>query len=173
MVAGIQRDRKLVPLGFISGVHGVKGWVKIHSWTSPREAILGYQPWFLGEGQQAVRILGGRPQGKTIVAELPGVSDRDGAEQLVGQTISVHREQLPEPGEHSWYWSDLEGLEVMTASGAVLGRIEKMMETGANDVMVVRGERERLIPFVYGRIVLAVDLDEGRVVVDWDPAYLE
>lgn len=173
MSAEKQRDRKQVPLGYVSGVHGIKGWVKVHSWTNPREAILGYQPWFLGEELRPVRIRDGRRQGKTVVASLPGVDDREKAGSLVGSTISIDRDQLPEPEEDSWYWADLEGLLVETASGVSLGRIEKMMETGANDVMVVQGDRERLIPFVYGQVVIAVQPDADRVVVDWDPGYLD
>jgi 16S rRNA processing protein RimM len=168
-----RRDRTLVPLGYISGVHGVKGWVKVHSWTNPREAILDYQPWILGEEEQPVSIIDGRPQGKTIVAALPDVEDRDAARSLIGTTISVYRDQLPETEEDSWYWTDLVGLAVETASGVSLGRIDKMMETGTHDVMVVRGDRERLIPFVTGQVVLAVEPEEGRVVVDWEPEYLE
>lgn len=168
-----QRERKVVPLGYISGVHGVSGWFKVHSWTDPKEAILDYQPWFLGEEKREVRISGGRPQGKTVVAALPGIDDREEARKLIGETISVYRDQFPDPGEHSWYWADLVGLEVVTVKGANLGRIDRMMETGANDVMVVRGERERLIPFVYGKVVVAVETEAGRVVVDWDPEFLE
>jgi len=167
-----QRDRKLVPLGFISGVLGIRGWVKVHSWTSPREAILGYQPWLLGEDRNTVRINQGRPQGKTIVVSLPGVDDREQARELVGTEIAVFRDQMPEPAENDYYWSDLEGLIVETKDGVELGHIVKMMETGANDVMVVTGDRECLIPFVPGEFVISVDLGKGRLVVDWDPDFL-
>ena len=107
-----QRDQKLVPLGFISGVHGIKGWVKVHSWTRPREAILAYQPWLLGDDQKPVKIEQGRPQGKTVVVLLPGFKDREQARELVGSKIAVFRDQLPEPGEEAYYWADLFGLAV-------------------------------------------------------------
>ena len=168
-----QRDQKLVPLGFISGVHGIKGWIKVHSWTSPREAILGYQPWLLGEGHKPVRISQGRQQGKTIIASLPEVEDREKARELVGLNIAVFRAQLPEPVGESYYWTDLVGLAVETRDGVELGHIVKMMETGAHDVMVVKGDRERLIPFVPGQFVTSIDLDAGRLVVDWETDYLE
>jgi 16S rRNA processing protein RimM len=168
-----QRNQKLVPLGYISGVHGIKGWVKVHSFTSPKEAILEYQPWLLGEKLEPVTIRQGRQQGKTIVASLPGYDDRELARKLVGTEIAIFREQLKEPLGGSWYWTDLVGLEVENTEGVALGRIEKMMETGAHDVMVVKGDRERLIPFVPGHFVTRVDLEGGVVTVDWAPDFLQ
>jgi len=167
-----QQREKLVPLGYVSGVHGVKGWVKIHSFTNPREAILDYQPWLLGDGRKPVRIQQGRQQGKTVVALLPGIEDREQARELVGSEIALLRELLPEPEGLSWYWTDLVGLTVVNKDDVELGRIVKMMETGAHDVMVVSGDRERLIPFVLERYVLSVDLEASRLLVDWDPDYL-
>lgn len=168
-----QRDQKLVPLGFISGVHGVKGWIKIHSFTSPRAAILDYKPWLLGEEHNPVRIIEGRPQSKTIVALLPGIESREQARELVGLEITINRDQMPEPEENAFYWADLVGLAVETKDGIDLGQVVQMMETGAHDVIVVKGDRERLIPFVPGQYVIRVDLDAGKLVVDWDPEFLE
>jgi 16S rRNA processing protein RimM len=170
---GDQRDQKLVPLGFISGIHGIKGWVKIHSFTSPRAAILGYQPWLLGENHKSVSIEEGKQQGKTIVASLPGVEDRERARELVGMDIAIVRDQLPETDGESYYWTDLVGLAVETRDGVELGHVMRMMETGAHDVMVVKGDRERLIPFVPGRFVINVNLEAGKLVVDWEPDFLE
>jgi len=130
-----------VPLGYISAVHGVKGFVKVHSWTRPMEAILDYRPWLLGEQKSPVKIIDGRKQGKGLVALLPGFEDREQAITLVGQQIFVGRDQLPATAEGEYYWSDLEGLEVHTTNGDLLGRVDRLMETGANDVLVVRGER--------------------------------
>lgn len=172
MDASVPRGQSVVPLGYVSGVYGLQGWVKVHSWTSPRDAILDYQPWLLGEKQEAIEIVSGRAQGKTIVAELPGITGPEQARTLVGQEIAVLREQLPEPPEQSWYWADLVGLDVMSMDGTRLGRVEKMLETGANDVMVVAGEREMLVPFVPGVYVIEVDLEAGTVVVDWKQDYL-
>jgi 16S rRNA processing protein RimM len=157
-----------VPLGFVSGVHGLKGWVKVHSWTQPREAIFGYQPWLIGDERREVRVRDSRLQGKTLLAALPGVEDREAAAALVGASIAIQRDQLPELPEGEHYWSDLIGLSVETLSGCDLGRVERLQETGANDVLVVQGDRERLIPYVPGRYVVRVDLDGRRIVVDWD-----
>ena len=162
---------KQVALGYISAVHGIKGWVKIHSWTRPIEAILDYQPWLLGKEQKPVSILDGRKQGKSLVAFLPGTNDREQASEFVGQKIFVERKQLPETGPDEYYWSDLEGLEVHTLDGEILGRVDRLMETGANDVLVIRGQREHLVPFIQGQFVRRIDLETGRIDVDWDPEF--
>lgn len=168
-----RRSPDRVLLGEVSGVYGVRGWVKIHSWTSPIEAILDYRPWLLGDALQEVTILAGRLQGKTVIAALPGVEDREQARALIGTEIAVARSSMPDPPAQSWYWSDLVGLEVRNREGELLGVIERMMETGAHDVMVVGGDRERLIPFVPGVYVDEVDLDARQVSVAWPADYLE
>ena len=162
---------KHVALGYISAVHGINGWVKVHSWTRPMEAILKYQPWLLGEGKSPVKIVDGRRQGKGLVALLPGFEDREQAIKLVGQQVFVDREQLPATAEGEYYWFDLEGLKVQTTNGDVLGSVARLMETGANDVLVIRGEREHLVPFIQGQYVTRVDLESGLIEVDWDPDF--
>lgn len=150
---------------------GVRGWVKVFSHTEPREGILGYGPWLVGEGDawREVAVIDGRAHGKGVVARLEGVDDRGGAAALVGAGIAVHRDRLPPlpPGEY--YHADLVGLEVVNTDGVVLGAVSHLFATGANQVMVVQGERERLLPFVQGQVVLEVDLAERRIRVDWDP----
>lgn len=164
-----------VPLGRIVGLHGVQGWVKLESWTEPRTQIFRYRPWLLGKAPDAmveVDGVSGHPQGKGLVAHLPGVDDRDAAAELVGSDICVAREQLPAAGKDEFYWVDLEGLEVVTTQGVALGQVSHLFATGANDVVVVRdGTRERLIPFVQGSFVRSVDLVGRRMVVDWDPEF--
>ncbi|MEJ2385254.1 MAG: ribosome maturation factor RimM [Xanthomonadales bacterium] len=164
-------DKRIVPLGHISGVHGVRGWVKVHSLTEPREAIFDYQPWLLGEALEAVRVSEGRKHGNRLIARLEGVDSREAAEERVNRSIAVYREQLPETGDDRFYWTDLVGLTVRLEDGRELGAVERLMATGANDVLVVRGEQERLIPFVPGQYVKQVDLDKGEIVVDWDPDF--
>jgi 16S rRNA processing protein RimM len=162
---------KQIALGYISAVHGIKGWVKVHSWTRPMEAILEYQPWLLGEDKRPVKIVDGRKQGKGLAALMPGFEDREQAATLVGLQIFVRRDQLPATAADEYYWSDLEGLEVHTTKGEVLGRVERLMETGANDVLVIRGEREHLVPFIQGQYITRVDLEDGLIEVDWDPEF--
>ncbi|MFC1740198.1 ribosome maturation factor RimM [Pseudomonadota bacterium] len=164
-------EREIVQIGHISGVHGIKGWVRIYSLTEPREAIFEYQPWLLGESQKEVRILQGKKQGKHLVALLEEVDDRDQAESLLRQPIAVYRDQFPELPDDEFYWTDLAGLAVRLEDGTELGTIDSMLATGANDVMVVKGDRERLIPFVPGQYVKKVSLEDRTVIVDWDPEF--
>jgi 16S rRNA processing protein RimM len=164
-----------VLIGRIVGLYGLQGWLKIESWAEPRMRIFDYQPWLLGAAPGAeTQIAGvkGRTQGKGMVAQLPGVDDREQAAALIGTDIYVAREQLPAPAEGEYYWVDLEGLEVVTTEDVPLGRISHLFATGANDVVVIRdGARERLVPFVQGSYVRSVDLSAGRMVVDWDPEF--
>ena len=162
---------RTVVLGRIAGTYGVRGWVRVRSETRPPENILDYGRWLLGCGGRWTEraLCEGRSHGRGLVALLEGVADRDAALALVGAEIAVPYEELPpaEPGEY--YWTDLQGLRVETVDGVVLGRVEKLLETGAHDVLVIRGERERLIPFAPGQTVESVDLDRGLIRVDWDP----
>lgn len=161
-----------VVLGKIVGVFGIKGRVKIYSETRPREQILSYSPWQLNKPgtRMELQVLGGGPQGKGLVAQLQGIDDRNAAEALVGMEISIPAEQMPEAGPGEYYWSQLEGLTVVNREGIELGQVSYLFETGANDVMVVRGEREHLIPFT-ADAVLDVDMDRGVLRVDWDPEF--
>jgi 16S rRNA processing protein RimM len=164
-------ERKIVPLGHISGVHGIKGWVKVHSLTEPREAIFEYQPWLLGEAREEVYISEGKKHGNRLIALLKNSESREQAEVLVNQPIAVYREQFPELSADEYYWTDLVGLSVQLEDGSELGRIENMLATGANDVMVIRGRKEHLVPFVPEQYVKSVSLEDGIVVVDWDPEF--
>ncbi len=169
--AGSENSRFVI-LGRFTGPHGLKGWVKVFSHTEPREGIFRHEWWIGRNGEwKPVRHSGGRVQGKTLVVKLEGVDTPEQAESYRDMEIAVPRERLPDPGENSWYWTDLQGLQVVTVDGVELGRVSHLFETGANDVMVVKGERERLLPFTYGHAVLDVDLQAGRILVDWDPDF--
>ena len=161
----------LVTLGRITGVFGVKGWVKVRSYTEPAEDVLDFLEWHVEvprSGPRTLRPIEGRRHGKGLVARLQGVDDRDAAAALAHCDISVPRSHLPALGGRQYYWADLEGLEVVTTGGERLGRLDGFAETPANPVMIVVGERERLVPLV-PRHLKDVDLDAGRIVVDWDP----
>jgi 16S rRNA processing protein RimM len=201
----------------IVGVYGIKGWVKLRSFTDPIENVLAFSRWYLrpgrrlvhpaprpgatvpgsqGQGSAAVQNAGrrsgaeagsqfravtiaeGRRHGKGLVARLDGIADRDSAEQLRGQELWVPADDLPALDEGEYYWHELEGLEVWTrheGQSVLLGVVSHMMETGANDVMVLApGEacadrRERLIPYLPGSVVERVDLAAGRIDVTWHP----
>lgn len=160
--------------GEISGVFGVKGWVKVFSFTDPRENILRYSPWILQKNKQTreIKVIGGQRQGNNVVAELEGIADRDTALALMGWQILISKQQLPKTQPGEYYWADLVGLKVETQDGIKLGVVDHLLETGANDVLVVLdGETERLIPFLQQQTVLSIDLDVGLMVVDWDPDF--
>jgi len=161
----------MVVLGHICGIFGVRGWVKVFSETDPKDNILSYSPWYLGQDGTPRKLIDGKPQGKTIIARIDGCTDCDQAAALMGQQIAVRRSQLPPATASEFYWIDLEGLGVETLEGVKLGRVSHLFATGANDVLVVRGDRERLLPFVWGDVVKAVDFDELRISVDWDPEF--
>jgi 16S rRNA processing protein RimM len=168
--------KRRVLLGRIVGVYGVRGEVKIESFTEPRLRIFDYQPWLLERQSGAVeevRDVRGRAQGKGVVAALVGVSDRDRAASLMGANIFVPRAALPPAAEGEVYQSDLEGLEVVNLAGVSLGRVTHLFETGANPVLVARQEdgREHLVPYVPEVYVQSVDLEAKRIVVDWDPDF--
>jgi len=163
-----------VPLGRVVGVHGVQGWIKVESWTEPRDNLFTYEQWQLerqGAVVDSVRLVAGRRGGRGLIAALDGITDRDQARSLMGTTISVPRTALPPLTGDEYYWVDLEGLAVYTTDGVDLGSVSHLFATGANDVMVVRGEVERLIPCVVGTYVTAVDTEGGWLEVDWDPAF--
>lgn len=163
----------LVVVGRVAGVYGVMGWVKVYSYTRPRENLLGYGRWHLGkEGAwRPVELEAAGPRGKGLVAKIAGVDGRDEARAWIGWEIAVPRDELPPLAEGEYYWSDLLGLRVRTTDGQDLGRVARLMETGANDVLVVQGDRERLIPFIPEQVVRSVDLGEGELEVDWDPDF--
>jgi len=158
-----------VVLGRIAGLHGVKGGLKVYSYTRPAEGILEYTPWYLdlGGAWQAVVRSDAYARQKRLIAYLEGFGDRDSATGLLGADIAVRRAQLRplQVGEH--YWVDLIGLEAYTPSGQHLGSVVGMLDTGANDVLIVRGKRDRLVPYVEGVYVLNVDLVNRRLALDW------
>ncbi len=170
MAESSEKTAEPVLLGRISGVFGVAGWVKLYSYTEPREAILRYRKCLLCRHSKWAEAhwVQGRRQGKTVVAQLEGISDRDSAEALIGSDIGIWRDDLPETDEDKYYWTDLEGLAVMDKDGRRLGVVAYLMATGANDVLVVQGDEEILIPFIAGRTVLDVNIAAGRIQVDWE-----
>ena len=171
----IKTKDDLIALGKISGVFGVKGWIKVHSFTDPREGIVDYPCWLiLQKGKwREVELEDGKRQAKTVIAKLKDIDDRDEAMLLMGAEIAVRVDQLDDLSENEYYWKDLEGLQVINVEGVEFGKVDHMMETGANDVMVVqedeaKGGKERLVPFTLNHTVQKIDLAAGVITVDWD-----
>ena len=173
---------QFVVVGKISSAHGIKGWVNVYSYTDPVTNILQYQPWYLRSSSspssseqpwKPVQIVNSRPQGKQIVAQLEGCQDRNKAELYRGLEIAVERSQLPDLGKDEYYWIELVGLSVVNLAGEMLGVVDSMLATGANDVLVVKGgvadsSTDILIPYVMEEFIHNVDLDNHRITVDWD-----
>ena len=164
-----------IVLGQITGLYGIQGWVKVFSHTEPRASITEYNPLYLAttntENWQAFQVATGRAQGKGVVIKFDGIDDRDAAANLLKQQIAIKREQLPSLTDDDFYWADLQNLRVVTVDGVELGVVDHLFDTGANDVVVVKGERERLIPFLRDTVINNIDLSAGVMTVDWDPEF--
>jgi len=165
-------------LGNISGAHGLKGWLKVFSHTSPRLKITEYSQWLLRKGDRDWKVydvLSGKEQGKNIIVQLEGVNDRSHVEALIGFEIAVKNEQLASLSNGEYYWRDLLGLSVETTAGVSLGKLDWIFNSGSNDVLVVKDDgvdkRERMLPFLFDKVVMSIDLEESLMIVDWDPGF--
>lgn len=159
-----------VIVGEVCGSYGVRGWIKVRSHTDPLENILDYRPWYLvrQDEPREYRLLEGKTHQGVVLAALEGIGTPEQARELRGARILVDRAQFGPTAPGEFYWVDLLGLKVRNLEGLALGVVKDIMATGANDVLIVQGERERLIPFLQPRTVHRVDLDEGEILVDWD-----
>ncbi|WP_438766101.1 ribosome maturation factor RimM [Kushneria sp. TE3] len=169
-----QSPEQYVVMGKLTSPYGVKGWLRVYSWTSPMEGILAYDTWLVEQDgrRTPMTLLNGQRHGKGLVVRLDGVDSREAAERMAGATIWFKADELPALADDEYYWYQLEGLNVCTVNGVALGRVQYLFETGANDVLVVRGEdRERLIPFLPDDVIQRVDLEGGTMTVDWDPDF--
>ena len=172
-------DKKFT-LGKIGAVYGVKGWLKVHSFTDETEAILDYFPWSLklGNKTQSVEITDWRKHNKGLIIKVAGIDDRDIAQKMVGSEILGDLALLPDLPEGEFYWRDLINMNVVTTNGYDLGSVSELMETGANDVLVVKanrndgfGKKERLIPYILEQVIISVDAQNKQICVDWDPGF--
>lgn len=163
-------------VGKINAAYGIKGWVKVYSFTSPVEQILEYAPWTIRKkgSKQNLKLRQGKVHGKGIVVLPEGFEDRNQAESLIGYEIWIEKEQLPDLEQGEYFWVQLEGLAVYNEASELLGKVSSVLETGANDVLVVAATdesidaRERLIPYVEDKVILEVDLEQGKMRVAWD-----
>lgn len=158
-----------IELGKIAGFFGVKGWVKLYSHTRPRIGIAAYSTFYAGANKAPLTFTKIQESGKYIIAHIDGVNSREDAEAFIEQSLYVARDDLPKL-DNEYYWHELIGLRVINQQGQHLGKITEMMETGANDVMVIHNDNgeEYLIPYVLSHFVLAIDAKQGEIRVDWD-----
>lgn len=172
----MQEADDVLVVGRFLGPHGIKGWVKVMSHTEPRENLGQYRPWWVQRGAdwQAIEGVRLKAQGKGLIAKLPGIDDPETARTLSGSEIGIKATQRPELPKGEYYWSDLEGLRVETLNGEWLGCVDHLLETGANDVLVVDpkpgslDDRQRLIPYLPDQVIREIDLASGVMTVDWD-----
>lgn len=157
-------------VGRLGVPYGVRGWIKVNSFTKPKDNILNYQPWLIDirGKQQTVTLADHKPHGKSIVVLIEGCKDRDAAATYTNATITIYREQLPALAENEYYWTDLEGLTVYNHDETVLGTIEYIMSTGSNDVLVVKGDKEYLIPYLPKDVIVNINLAARTMHVKWD-----
>ena len=166
-------------IGQITSVFGVKGWLKVFSYTDPKDGILDYRNWTLVHNGQRIpaRLEEGRRQGQGIVVRLKGIDDRGLARTYCGADITVPMAELPDLPEGEFYWHQLEGLTVFTMDNECLGKVDHLIGTGSNDVLIVRAtdesidQRERLIPYRPEQVVKNVNLTESAMTVDWVPEF--
>jgi 16S rRNA processing protein RimM len=165
---------RIVTLGRIGGTFGVKGWVKVQSFTDPPENILNYEVLQLRRRDEWMPIQReeGRCTNRGVLLKLSGVDTPEDAQGYNGAELGVKRSELPPLAPGEFYWSDVEGLEAVTPTGELLGRVDHFRFLPANPIVVIRGEREHLVPFVKERIV-SVDLSAGRIVLDWGVDWLD
>ncbi|QDP00530.1 ribosome maturation factor RimM [Thalassotalea sp. PS06] len=171
---------KEIILGKIGAVYGIKGWLKIHSYTEEPEAIFDYSPWILnlGGNKLNVEVSEWRRHNNGLIAKFSDINDRNDAQLRTGAEIIVADEQLPELPEGEFYWRDLIGMDVVNEQGYNFGKVTDIMETGSNDVLVVKanrndafGKKERLIPYLEDQVIKSVSLDNKQIDVDWDPGF--
>lgn len=173
-------DKDLVVLGKFGAVYGINGWLKVVAYTDIPEGIFDYTPWQikLQGNWLLVQVASWKRHSNGLIAKLDGISDRDIAQRYVNAEIAVTAQTLPSLEDGDYYWKDLMGLAVVNEAGYHLGEVSDMMETGSNDVIVVKanrtdafGKKERLLPFLTDTVVKSVNLAEKRIIVDWDPAF--
>ncbi|HET9665068.1 MAG TPA: ribosome maturation factor RimM [Burkholderiales bacterium] len=159
-------------MGRVSAPFGVAGWMRVQPYTAAVEGLLSYRTWWLGSGEQwkAYQVEQAHARGRALVAKLEGCEDRDSAARFRGNEVAVPRHLLPRTAANEWYWADLIGLKVISVGGEELGILSRILRTGANDVLVVQGVRERLIPFIED-VVQEVDVPAGVIRVDWSAEY--
>jgi 16S rRNA processing protein RimM len=163
-------------MGRVTGPFGVMGWVKIHPYTETSGSLTRYATWCLGgrDSRDAPysehAVTEAKVHGTDVLAKLEGVDDRDAAAGMKGMLVAVPRAELPRPKKDEYYWTDLIGLSVTNTEGVEFGTVKELLETGANDVLVVHGDRERLIPFIR-QVILDVDLKGKAIKVDWGADY--
>lgn len=157
-------ERRLVEVGRLGAAHGVRGWLKVQSFTDPPRRLFEWKRWLVG-GRE-MKLLEARPQGNGWIARLEGVEERDAAGRLAGAMVSVERTELPPTAAREHYRADLLGFAAMNLEGALLGVVDHFVDTPGNAVMVIKGAREHWVP-VTPQHLREVQVEARTLVVDW------
>jgi len=171
MTSPNEESSDYIVVGQVGATYGVKGWLKILSYTEAVDNLMEYRPWFVEDlkGWKKVDVQDSKTHGKGLIAKLKGFDSPEVARVLSGKKIAVLRSQLPKLPQNEYYWSDLKGLTVIDQQGKILGKVVYLIETGSNDVLVVKGEdKEHAIPYLPGQVVTRIDLATGEMHVNWE-----
>ena len=172
-------------MGRVVAPYGILGWLKIQPSTEYIDSLLDYPTWWLGRSQETLKpglkvvpwrefeVETAKIHSDFLLVKLVNVDGREAAQALKSQHIAVPRTALPALEDDEYYWSDLIGMQVINLHQQVLGVVEDVFATGANDVLVVQdgdSQKQRLLPFI-AQVVQQVDAQHKRIIVDWLPEW--
>lgn len=176
----MSEQNERIVVGKLGSTYGIRGWLKIFSYTDNAESIFDYVPWYLNQKGKWVeyKVESWKRHGQGYVCKLEGLDVREDAQLLTNFEIAIDPASLPELSEDEFYWRELFGMQVFTTKGYNLGEVTDLLETGSNDVLVVKanlkdafGQKERLIPYLEEQVIKKVDREARRIEVDWDPGF--
>lgn len=174
-----EQNNRIV-MGKLGSTYGIRGWLKVFSYTDNAESIFDYSPWYLNQKGKWVeyKVESWKRHGQGYVCKLAGLDVREDAQLMTNFEIAIDPASLPELSEDEFYWRELFGMQVFTTKGYDLGEVTDLLETGSNDVLVIKanlkdafGQKERLVPYLEEQVVKKVDREARRIEVDWDPGF--
>lgn len=163
-------QKKKVITGRLARPYGIRGWIKVLSFTDPIQNLLTYKNWYIQHQHtwQNFSLSTGRIQGSFLVVKLEGLNNPEAVKQYTNDLIAVERSTFPPLKENEYYWADLIGMQIVTIDGVPLGRVKSLLETGSNDVLIISNQgHEHLIPYL-SHVVKSVDIKNKIITVEWD-----
>jgi 16S rRNA processing protein RimM len=176
----MSEQNERIVMGKLGSTYGIRGWLKVFSYTDNAESIFDYSPWYLNQKGEWVeyKVESWKRHGQGYVCKLAGLDVREDAQLMTNFEIAIDPASLPELSEDEFYWRELFGMQVFTTKGYNLGEVTDLLETGSNDVLVIKanlkdafGQKERLIPYLEEQVIKKVDREARRIEVDWDPGF--
>lgn len=160
-----------ITIAKIGAPYGVRGWLKVQTFTDSIENAVNYRPWFVTDAKGQWSILAVEQvdyQSERLLIKIQGIDTPEAARCYTGKLLHIPRNKLPVLQENEYYWSDLEGLTVIDQHGDVLGKVSFLLETGSNDVLVVKGSKQIAVPYLPGQVIKSVSLDTREIHVEWE-----